>query len=234
MVTTLIKHLGSHLNFFVTSIILTDSHLNIFDVTKNWNRNLCMRSQEITRGPRRYQEVPGGTRRYQEVPLSPKQGHKRGHKKGHKRGHKHGQKQGPRRGHKLCGDLRRDLPGDLPGDFRGGPVDRTCGGTCLGTCMGTCMGIWVGIWVEISVRICIGICIGGPRRLQEVIRGPTASSRRFKVLWGIWGKSSSTYCTTSGHVLINFLVTSLNIHEYYLEPYLEADLSIANFMNNLT
>ena len=42
------------------------------------------------------------------------------------------------------------------------------------------------------------------------------------------GNLESTYCATSGQFVSKLLVTSLSVHEYYLEPYLEADLNIVN------
>ena len=76
-------------------------------------------------------------------------------------------------------------------------------------------------------------------RSKEVLGGHKRPHRRFQEVSGTLGhfwRNLAAPIVQFGHVLIKFLVTFLNtIHEYYLEPYyLEADLSIANLMNNLT
>ena len=133
---------------------------------------------------------------------------------------------------------------------------RTCVGIYVGTCAGTC--------VVTCVRTCMGTCARTCRRdlqgdlsgdlsrnkcgdlrsnlywrSKEVLGGHKRPHRRFQEVPGTLGhfwRNLAAPIVQFGHVLIKFLVTFLNtIHEYYLEPYyLEADLSIANLMNNLT
>ena len=69
----------------------------------------------------------------------------------------------------------------------------------------------------------------------EVPGGRKRPHRRFHKVLGTLrhlerggGNLESTKCATSGQVVSKLMVTSLNVYEYYLEPYLEADLNIVN------
>ena len=68
----------------------------------------------------------------------------------------------------------------------------------------------------------------------EVRGGQKRPHRRFHKVLGTLrhleggGDLESTYCATSVQFVSKHSVTFLNIHKYYLEPYLEADLNIVN------